>query len=236
MEGPQRITQPYWTPIPRIVQLVGSLVPPGGRVLEIGPGNSPFPQATEFVDWQVSPALQGRPVHVLDINQDRLPFEDKSFDFVYCRHTLEDIYNPIWVCREMDRIAQAGYIETPSPLAECCRGIDAGAATWRGYHHHRSLVWDDGGVLTFAPKFPMIELLNFGTHEQTLLDILNSGPLHWNTYFLWTGQLKAKMLHHGPDFRVQLNYLELCVDALNKTLAAHRAFVDRFQLNTPGSP
>lgn len=78
------------------------------RVLEIGPGHIPFGPATEFVDWQVSPSLAGRTVHVLDINAEPLPFSDGSFDFIYCRHTLEDIYDPMWVGREMGRVGRAG--------------------------------------------------------------------------------------------------------------------------------
>jgi len=198
------------------------------RVLEIGPGLTPFPKATEFVDWSISPVLQGRKVHVLDINMDRLPFADHEFDFIYCRHTLEDIYNPLLVCQEMQRVAKAGYIETPSPIAECCRGTDAGAPQWRGYHHHRYLVYDHDGVLTFIPKFPLLEFLQFGQYEQSMYDLLNMGPFHWNTYCFWTDRLLTKMLHHGRDFQVQMNYLAVCMDALNQTLASHHRLLERF--------
>ena len=34
------------------------------------------------------------------------PFADKSLDFVICSHTLEDIRDPLWVCREMVRIGK----------------------------------------------------------------------------------------------------------------------------------
>jgi ubiquinone/menaquinone biosynthesis C-methylase UbiE len=47
-----------------------------------------------------------------------LPYEDKEFDFVYCRHVLEDLIYPFRVIKEMQRVAKAGYIETPSPMAE----------------------------------------------------------------------------------------------------------------------
>src|SRR3712207_3406144 len=35
------------------------------------------------------------------------PFADKEHDFVVCSHTLEDVRDPVFVCREMVRIAKA---------------------------------------------------------------------------------------------------------------------------------
>ena len=62
-------------------------------MLEIGPGILPFSRATDFVDWQLPKGLETAGVHVVD-----------------CRHTLEDLYNPMWVCREMERVGRAGYV------------------------------------------------------------------------------------------------------------------------------
>src|SRR5437667_8989346 len=111
------IREHHWSPWRPMQLVVGRMAQGRPRVLEIGPGRDPFGAATEFVDWHAWPELKGKPTHVLDVNQDRLPFEDKAIDFVYCRHTLEDLYNPMWLCREMSRVAKAGYVETPSPVA-----------------------------------------------------------------------------------------------------------------------
>ena len=46
------------------------------------------------------------------------PFPDKTFDFVVCSHLLEDVRDPITVCRELCRVGKAGYIETPSRIRE----------------------------------------------------------------------------------------------------------------------
>jgi hypothetical protein len=37
----------------------------------------------------------------------------KILDVAICRHTLEDIANPVFLCRELSRVSRAGYVETP---------------------------------------------------------------------------------------------------------------------------
>src|SRR4051812_47653316 len=102
------INKHHWGPYEPMVRLVEQMAAGKQRVLEVGPGKKPFSKATEFVDWRSFPELAGKPVHALNINQDTLPLADKCCDFVYCRHTLEDLYNPLLVCREMNRVGRAG--------------------------------------------------------------------------------------------------------------------------------
>ncbi len=77
------------------------------------------------------------------------PFEDKQFDFALCSHTLEDVRDPIWVCLELQRVAKAGYVETPSRLEEQTWGVHG---PWVGWSHHRWLVDVVAGRLRFALK------------------------------------------------------------------------------------
>ena len=66
-------------------------------------------------------------------------------DFVYSRHTLEDIQNPDFCMNEIIRISKSGYIETPSPLIETAKGIDAPdkRMNYAGYIHHRYIIWSN---------------------------------------------------------------------------------------------
>src|SRR5687768_9326100 len=64
------------------------------------------------------------------------PFEDDRFDFAVCATTLEDVRDPIWVCREMARVARAGYVEVPTPIAELILDVQ-GRGAWLGHDHHR---------------------------------------------------------------------------------------------------
>lgn len=70
-------------------------------------------------------------------DRDPWPFDDQQFEFAICSHTLEDVRDPVWVCAELQRVARAGYIETPSRLEEQSYGVQG---PWVGWSHHHWLV------------------------------------------------------------------------------------------------
>src|SRR6185369_14551494 len=98
------------------------------RVLDVGGWFQPFNHATHVLD--LNPYATRRAPHALDAGSPERydaaswtvrdacdtpwPFPDKFFDFSFCSHTLEDLRDPIAVCRELVRVAKSGYIETPS--------------------------------------------------------------------------------------------------------------------------
>ncbi len=144
-----------------------------GRVLDIGGWYQPFNLATHVVDLcpyatrRVHEALDPEDAErftaetwlVADVCGGPLPFPDKSFDFVFCSHLLEDVRDPIAVCRELNRLGRAGYIETPSRLREIFS--KERLFHWRaargnvpeiGFYHHRWFVEAAGNHLRFTPK------------------------------------------------------------------------------------
>lgn len=82
------------------------------------------------------------------------PFGTNRFDFAVCSHTLEDVRDPVWVCREMARVARAGYIEVPSRIEEQARGIHG---PWVGWSHHRWLVDISPGRVEFVFKSAVLQ-------------------------------------------------------------------------------
>ena len=101
------------------------------------------------------------------------------------------------------------------------RGVDARRPKWRGYHHHRYLVWNDNGVLTFLPKYPIIEYYEFGETESEVASLLNEGPLHWNTYFFWSESIRMSSLCHERDFILYQDYGTTIVRAIQQTFSHH---------------
>lgn len=170
-------------------------------VVEIGPGNNPLSYASEYVGRK-HPAsdYHGRTFYDLDLNRDRLPYDDQSVDFVYCRHVLEDLENPMHLLSEIKRVAKAGWIETPSPICECTHDVDAPGAkhTGKGYTHHRNILWSDGETLHVLPKFPILNELPITEHPE----LLNEGAWYWNTYHHFTSPLAFRHYEHTVDFNV----------------------------------
>jgi hypothetical protein len=82
------------------------------------------------------------------------PFDDKQIDFAICSHTLEDVRDPVWMCSEFNRIAEAGYIEVPSRLEEQTYGFQG---PWTGWSHHRWLIDVDQNEITFVHKSSVVE-------------------------------------------------------------------------------
>lgn len=210
----------FWEPVEEVVRWIENTAGPDARVLEIGPGHNPFWRADEFVDFVDVPGIPPSRMHKLDIATQPLPFADKSFDYVVCRHTLEDMYNPFPVMREMSRVARAGYIETPSPIAELCRGVDGGGAKYCGYHHHRFIAWNDGGTLKLITKYPLVEHVTY----PDLADHLRGRPKYWNTYYTWEGEVSFKHVQSPLDFDMGRDYFKILKGACEASAKATDTF------------
>ena len=108
----------------------------GEKVLDVGSGGDPFPYATMLVDLHTQPTnhrtseliTHGKPFEIADINH--LPFEDKSYDFVYCSHVLEHVDDPIQASAELVRVGHRGYVETPSLMTDVLFSWAKGMHKW----------------------------------------------------------------------------------------------------------
>lgn len=104
------------------------------RVLEVGAGQLPYEGVTHVVDKfpedekNSHGARSGNlwvpeGVEFREGTFEELPYSDsEKFDFLYARHVFEHVTDPVAAVREVNRLAQRGYIETPSPAYEmlCC--------------------------------------------------------------------------------------------------------------------
>lgn len=99
-------------------------IPADAQVLDVGSGGWPFKRATALADkyvgsttHRVEPIVRdNRPFYEVDL--EKLSFDDKSYDFVFCSHVLEHMDNPGTAMRELMRVGKRGYIEVPTRLSD----------------------------------------------------------------------------------------------------------------------
>ena len=87
------------------------------NILDIGCGNSPNNYATVFCDTQdLSEFYKGK--KFIKLEDKKLPFENKEFDFVIASHVMEHVEDVDFFISELQRIASKGYIEVPTKLED----------------------------------------------------------------------------------------------------------------------
>jgi hypothetical protein len=191
-------------------------IKPGDRVLDVGGWASPFNRADWILDCKPYetrgfygtvglPASQGGETEyfnektwvVRDIcEKTPWPFPDNFFDFSICAGTLEDIRDPLFVCSELIRVSRAGYVETPSRLAESCRGWeDLGIA---GLSHHRWLVEYLPNELVFCSKYHIMHTSSkFSLPPSVYRGLTREERMDG---MFWTNAFDFReLIHVGPD-------------------------------------
>ena len=213
----------FWQPDPKITDwLVSKRIAETDRVLEIGPGTVPFKRADAYVDFvDVEGLDKTKQFLKIDATTGKLPFADKSFDFIYCRHVLEDSWNPFLLCEEMSRVGKVGYLETPSPMAELGRGVDGTSPPYRGYHHHRWLIWTANLELRIVTKYPIVEYLTF--NEAEIDEALKVGR-YWNTHYLWEGRINYAHRQSPLDYSIPRDYTLMLNDAMKASQTSTNDF------------
>lgn len=139
------------------IPLLDNLGRLGDTVLDVGCGDSPYWKATALVDISTKGTeaarysakayrgeLPGAPFFKADACKG-LPFPDKHFDWCVCRFALTSMDDVLGACREMSRVAKAGYIEFPTTIREIIHNTPG--SKWLGR-------LDDDGTLVFRRKEP----------------------------------------------------------------------------------
>jgi SAM-dependent methyltransferase len=175
-------------------------VPASALVLEVGSGGSPYFRANVLIDaygetrerhW--APFITDRP-SVLGMGE-ALPFRDKSFDFVIASHVLEHSADPENFLRELQRVAKAGYIETPDAFMERINP----------YWDHRSEVTVRDGVLevrkkpSWRPDPELVVLYEERAKGLIAGSVIPSNPFTFHTRFYWTDQILYRIVNPEID-------------------------------------
>ena len=87
------------------------------NVLDIGCGYRANENASVVADVQdLSDFYKNK--NFIKIEEKRLPFKNKEFDFVIASHVIEHVDDFEFFIKELERISNKGYIELPSRLAD----------------------------------------------------------------------------------------------------------------------
>ena len=175
-------------------------VPASALVLEVGSGGSPYFRANVLVDayaetrerhW--APFITDRP-SVLGMGE-ALPFRNKSFDFVIASHVLEHSADPESFLQELQRVAKAGYIETPDAFMERINP----------YWDHRSEVTVRDGILevrkksSWRPDPELVELYEERAKDLIAGSVIPSNPFTFHTRFYWMDQIPYRIVNPEVD-------------------------------------
>jgi len=100
-------------------------------ILDVGCGEGSLPEADVYVDIRKVKVKEDSSFVLAD--GCHLPFRNKVFELVSCRMVIEHVDDPAQLCRELERVGNAGFISTVTPLWE----------TLFGRPYHKWVGWTD---------------------------------------------------------------------------------------------
>jgi len=169
-------------------------------VLEVGSGGSPYARADVLLDAYEAtrerhwvPLKADRPT-VLGFVE-RLPFRDKSFDFVIASHVLEHSADPEQFLTELQRVAKAGYIEVPDAFFERINP----------YRDHRLEITQRCGRLVIRKKSApvvdreLVELYEDRAKRLLTRELFSRHPFAFHVRFYWQGSINYVVVNPEAD-------------------------------------
>jgi SAM-dependent methyltransferase len=177
-------------------------IPGDALVLDVGSGSNPHPRADILLEKFINPLhryealVADRPTVLADAA--RMPFRDKTFDYVIAFHVLEHVKDPATFLSELQRIGKAGYIETPNVLFERLFPYDV----------HVLEIMDANGVLVINKKA--------GPHPDEYiseLEVLKISP-DWKRLFYANPKLFHVQYHWNERIRYRVTNQHISLDWL----------------------
>jgi len=138
-----------------------------------------------------------------------------KFDFVICRHTLEDIENPKFVTDKLQKVAKAGFIAFPGKHMEMEKGFYKRFPKTRGMHHHRWIFITKNGRLYGLPKMGWTDLIKdkdlkkMNFYKEKIED-----PKDHELRFYWEDSIDVIYLHaaiHGLPSSYGDDFIRECI-------------------------
>jgi len=99
------------------------------KILDIGCGYTANKYSTHVADTQDFSYLY-KDKKFTHIKDKKLPFSDKEFNFIIASHVLEHVDNIEYFIKELERVANSGYIEVPTRLEDNLVDVNEKAHIW----------------------------------------------------------------------------------------------------------
>lgn len=193
-------------------------------VLEVGAGGNPYFRSNVLVDAYEStgerhwvPLTMDRPTILAFV--EKLPFQDKSFDFVIASHVLEHSTNPERFLQELQRVAKAGYIEVPDAFME----------RLNPYPDHRLEITVRDGKLIIRKKSAwqvdseLVELYEDRVKEIVTRDVIPNHPFEFHVRYYWSDKIDYEIIN--PDEVIH----EFLAEQPNTRLLQHSTWRSKIQ-------
>ena len=179
------------------------------KVLDIGSGSEPFPFATHLAERYIEPTCHrytkfvtnNLPLTECDVQD--LPFDAKSFDFVYCAHVLEHVDDPISACREIMRVGKRGYIETPSIMNDMLFSWAKGMHKWHVSSVNSTLVFQEYNARQLEGiRSNLWREYIFSDYHNPIQDLFYSNKDIFNTMFSWVGCFQVVVIAQSGSVKI----------------------------------
>ena len=172
---------------------------PNWKVLDIGCGYGANKYATTICDiLDLSDHYKDKTF--IKINEKKLPFKDKEFDFIIASHVAEHVEDISYFLNELARVGKKGYIEVPTKLEDNLVFENKKAHIWH-------LVFDDvNNKLNISKKIQYIEpVLTVSTIKK------------FNDYFreslvielYWEESIEFNIVENNPKVSEKISTLNL---------------------------
>ena len=199
-----------------------SPIEPNYRVLEIGPGNTPFYRSDIYLEKVFSKEdlfiQSGRTEkralrkEVVTYSGGKFPFEDGEFDYVIASHVLEHIpfAEVSEFIAEIERVAHRGYIEVPLYSYELAKDIDVHELIINICHSNgMELLICDKNSISQSVEYKLMQKLFTSAGG----DLLKVAPWYFVQGFEWENNINFKLVSCAQqlipeDPKQQLNYFE----------------------------
>lgn len=165
-------------------------------VVEIGSGGNPHPASDVLVEKFVDSSHRLKSIkidrEIVLADACKLPFRDNAFDYSISFHVLEHVDQPADFIREISRISNAGYIETPNVLYERMFPLDV--------HLLEVAVSRDQLLIFRKPSSvhdEMLQQANLVGNDRKWKRIFNSMPELFHVCYKWQNEIKYRIVN--PD-------------------------------------